>query len=220
MVETASLKRRAMQIAQRLRRAYPDAVCALHHENPLQLLVATILSAQCTDVRVNLVTPELFKRYPTAEALAVAPRRSIERLIQSTGFFRNKARNIQACCRKLVADYGGEVPRTMEELVELPGVGRKTANVVLGVAYKIATGVVVDTHVARLSHRLGLTEHRDPVKIERDLIALLPKNRWIEFSHELIHHGRQICVARRPRCEVCPLDSLCPKIGVVISPVH
>jgi endonuclease-3 len=214
MVETASLKRRATQIAQRLRRAYPDAVCALHHENPLQLLVATILSAQCTDVRVNLVTPELFKRYPTVEALAAAPLRSIERLIQSTGFFRNKARNIQACCRKLVADYGGEVPRTLEELVELPGVGRKTANVVLGVAYKIATGVVVDTHVARLSHRLGLTEHRDPVKIERDLMALLPKNRWIAFSHELIHHGRQICIARRPRCEVCPLDSICPKIGV------
>ncbi len=189
----------------------------LDHANPLQLLVATILSAQCTDVRVNLVTPELFKRYPTAEALAAAPLRSIERLIQSTGFFRNKAKNIQACCRKLVADHGGEVPRTLEELVELPGVGRKTANVVLGVAYKIATGLVVDTHVARLSHRLGLTEHRDPVKIERDLMALLPKNRWIEFSHELIHHGRQICIARRPRCEVCPLDSLCPKIGVKIS---
>jgi len=219
MVVTASLKRRATQVAQRLRRAYPKAVCALHHANPLQLLVATILSAQCTDVRVNIVTPELFARYPTAEALATAPLKNIERLIQSTGFFRNKAKNIRACCRKLVADYDGEVPRTMEELVELPGVGRKTANVVLGVAYGIATGVVVDTHVARLSHRLGLTEQRDPVKIERDLMALLPKRRWIEFSHELIHHGRQICIARRPRCEICPLDSLCPKIGVVVSPV-
>ena len=219
MVVTASLKRRASQIATRLRKTYPDAVCALHHDGALQLLVATILSAQCTDARVNMVTPTLFAKYPTAEAFAAAPIKSIERIIQSTGFFRNKAKNIQACCRKVVDDFGGEVPRTLEELVSLPGVGRKTANVVLGVAYQIATGVVVDTHVGRLSHRLGLTEHRDPVKIERDLMTLLPKRRWIEFSHELIHHGRQICIARRPRCEICPLDSLCPKIGVANSSV-
>jgi len=184
------------------------------HDSPLELLVATILSAQCTDVRVNMVTPKLYARYPTAAALAAAPLRDIERIIQSTGFFRNKARNIQACCRKLVAEHGGEVPRTMEELVELPGVGRKTANVVLGTAFGIATGVVVDTHVMRLSRRLGLTTHKDPIKIERDLMEQLPKRQWIDFSHRLIHHGRRICAARKPLCEECPLETICPKVGL------
>jgi len=214
MVVTAPAKRRATQVAQRLRRAYPRAECALVHDSPLELLVATILSAQCTDVRVNMVTPKLYARYPTAAALAAAPLRDIERIIQSTGFFRNKARNIQACCRKLVAEHGGEVPRTMEELVELPGVGRKTANVVLGTAFGIATGVVVDTHVMRLSRRLGLTTHKDPIKIERDLMEQLPKRQWIDFSHRLIHHGRRICAARKPLCEECPLETICPKVGL------
>jgi endonuclease III len=211
---TAPAKRFAAQVARRLRQAYPDARCALQFANPLELLVATILSAQCTDKQVNIVTPELFKKYPTATDLAAAPIASIERIVQSTGFFRNKAKNIQACCRKLVDEHDGEVPRSMEALVALPGVGRKTANVVLGTAFGIASGVVVDTHVGRITHRLGLTAERDPVKIERDLMAQLPKREWIDFSHELIHHGRQICIARRPKCEVCPLAPLCPRIGV------
>ena len=214
MVVTAPAKRRATQVAQRLRRAYPRAECALVHDSPLELLVATILSAQCTDVRVNMVTPKLFARYGTAAALAAAPLGNIEKIIQSTGFFRNKARNIQACCRKIVEEHGGEVPRTMAELVELPGVGRKTANVVLGTAFGIATGVVVDTHVMRLSRRLGLTAHKDPIKIELDLMEQLPKRQWIDFSHRLIHHGRRICAARKPLCEECPLETICPKVGV------
>ncbi len=207
-------KRFAAQVARRLRQAYPKARCALDFGTPLQLLVATILSAQCTDKRVNMVTPELFERFPDAAALAAAPVAKIERIIQSTGFFRNKAKNIKACCQKLVAEHDGEVPRSLDALVKLHGVGRKTANVVLGTAFGIATGVVVDTHVSRISQRLGLTKAKDPVKIEQDLMAVLPQREWIDFSHEMIHHGRQICIARRPKCEVCPLNELCPKIGV------
>jgi endonuclease-3 len=212
---TAAEKRRAQEVMRRLRRAYPEAVCALNFADPLQLLVATILSAQCTDVRVNMVTPALFAKYPNAAALAAAPRKDLERMIQSTGFFRNKAKNIQAACKTLVEQYNGEVPQTLDELVALPGVGRKTANVVLGVAFGHAEGVVVDTHVGRLSRRLGLTTAKDAVKVEQDLMAQLPRRDWIDFSHAMIHHGRKICVARRPQCEVCPLESICPRIGVV-----
>jgi endonuclease-3 len=211
---TAAAKRRAIEIVKRLRRAYPEAHCALHFQDPLQLLIATILSAQCTDVRVNMVTPVLFKKYPTAAALAVANREDIERIIQSTGFFRSKAKSIQECCRRVVAEHGGQVPRTMEELVKLPGVGRKTANVVLGTAFGIATGVVVDTHVGRISRRLGLTESEDATKVEQNLMALIPQRDWIDFSHAMIFHGRAICIARRPKCEICPMEPVCPRIGV------
>ena len=207
-------KRRALQVAKLLAREYADAQCALQFSNPLELLIATILSAQCTDVRVNMVTPALFKKYPNAAAFAAANRSELETAIQSTGFFRNKAKSIQECCRKLVDEHDGKVPRTIEELTELPGVGRKTANVVLGTAYDIASGVVVDTHVTRITNRLGLTKHKDAVKIERDLIELLPPREWVNFSHRLIHHGRRICVARKPRCEECVLKTVCPKIGV------
>jgi endonuclease-3 len=214
MRATSTDKRRAAEIVKRLFRAYPAARCALDFKDPLELLIATILSAQCTDVRVNMVTPVLFKKYPTAAALAAAPRKDVERIIQSTGFFRNKAKSIQECCRRIVAEHGGQVPRTMEELVELPGVGRKTANVVLGTAFGIATGVVVDTHVGRISRRLGLTAANDAVKVEQDLMAQIPKRDWIDFSHAMIHHGRAICIARRPKCEICPLEPICPRIGV------
>ncbi len=218
MESALNLKRRALKIARLLADEYPDATCALRFSNPLQLLVATILSAQCTDVRVNMVTPALFKKYPTAEALATAKRSDLESQIQSTGFFRAKARSIQEAAKKIAGGYGGMVPKSIEELVELPGVGRKTANVVLGTAYGIASGVVVDTHVTRLSNRLGLTKHKkDAVKIERDLMKLLPPDKWVDFSHRLIHHGRKICIARKPRCEDCVLIEVCPKIGVTES---
>ncbi len=214
MAASADAKRYAAQVVRRLRKAYGDAECALTFRNPLELLIATILSAQCTDQRVNLVTPALFGKYPTAADYAAAPLAELERAIQSTGFFRNKARNIQACCRQLVDRFGGQVPQDLESLVELPGVGRKTANVVLGTAFGLASGVVVDTHVGRLSHRLGLTTHTNAEKIERDLIELLPPREWIGFSHRMIHHGRRICVARRPKCDECPLDDICPRNGV------
>jgi endonuclease-3 len=217
MPATAPAKRHAAQVARQLAKTYPAAKCALNFETPLELLVATILSAQCTDVRVNIVTKELFKKYPDAKAFAGAKLPQLEREIQSTGFFRNKAKNIKACCQALVAEHDGQVPRNLETLVKLPGVGRKTANVVLGTAFGLASGVVVDTHVGRLSYRLGLTAHTDPVKIEQDLMTLLPKKEWIDFSHRLIHHGRQICVARKPRCSICPLAALCPRIGVTSS---
>ncbi|MDX1963047.1 MAG: endonuclease III [Pirellulales bacterium] len=207
-------KRHARQIATRLRRHYGTAECALRHDSPFQLLVATILSAQCTDQRVNLVTPALFAAYPTPADLAAASLKQIERLIQSTGFFRNKARNIQACCRALADQHGGQVPNQLDQLTKLAGVGRKTANVVLGTAFGIPSGVVVDTHVGRISRRLGLTPHTDAVKAEQDLMALLPRSSWIDFSHQLIHHGRAICAARKPQCEICPLLDLCPRIGV------
>jgi endonuclease III len=207
------LARRARRIARGLARLYPEARCALNHQTPLQLLVATILSAQCTDARVNLITPALFARYPDARALAGADRKELEGYIQSTGFFRNKAKNLIACCRALVERHGGEVPSTMEELVPLAGVGRKTANVILGNAFGVP-GITVDTHVGRLSRRLGLTAHGDPVKVERDLMELLPKKEWTQFSHRLIFHGRQVCHARKPACDGCGLKKLCPKVGV------
>lgn len=212
--EAADLKKRAAAITRLLKREYADVECALVHDTPFELLIATILSAQCTDERVNIVTKELFAKYSTPAALAALPIPKLERLIQSTGFFRNKARNIHACCEKLVNEHGGEVPADLDKLVQLPGVGRKTANVVLGTAFGIATGVVVDTHVTRLSQRLGLTTHEDAVKIERDLIAALPKKEWIDFSHRLIWHGRRVCKARKPLCEQCVLNHVCPKIGV------
>jgi len=196
-----------------LARLYPDARCALDCETPLQLLVATILSAQCTDKRVNLITPALFARYPDAAAFAAAKQEELERLIQSTGFFRNKAHNIIACCREIVARHGGQVPATMEELVPLAGVGRKTANVVLGNAFGVP-GIPVDTHVARLSQRLGLTVETDPVKIERDLMQVVPKQEWTMFGHRVIYHGRQVCHARKPLCSACTLARQCPRVGV------
>ena len=207
-------KRHAAKVVAMLRKQYGDVTCALHHESAFQLLIATILSAQCTDARVNLVTPELFKRYPNAEAMARAPQAELEKLIQSTGFFRNKAKSILACSRELVEKYDGELPRDMEAMVQLAGVGRKTANVVLGTAYGIASGVVVDTHVQRISRRLGLTEQNTPEKIEQELAELLPRREWIDYSHRVIHHGREICKARSPLCEICSLRKICPRIGV------
>jgi endonuclease III len=215
MAASTPQKRHAAQVVRALRRAYPDARCALQHDNPLQLLIATILSAQCTDQRVNMVTPALFRRYPTAADLAALPQTQLEREIQSTGFFRNKAKNIKACCQQLVEQHGGEVPADIELLVGLPGVGRKTANVVLGTAFRKTTGVVVDTHVTRIARRLGLTRENTAEKIEQDLMAVLPKTEWIDFSHRLIHHGRQVCKAKRPLCDVCPLQALCPRVDVV-----
>jgi endonuclease-3 len=193
-----------------LDRAYPDATCALAHGNAFELLIATILSAQCTDERVNLVTPGLFARFPTAAAMARTDQETLEGIIRSTGFFRNKARSLLGASRRLVLSYGGEVPRTMDALLTLPGVARKTANVVLGTAYGLTTGVVVDTHVTRLAGRLGLTTETDPPRIEQDLMSLLPEARWISFSHQLILHGRQVCQARTPHCEACPLAPHCP----------
>ena len=205
---------RARTIFQRLRQAYPDARCALDHANAYQLLVATILSAQCTDVRVNLVTPAFFARYPTPEALARADRAEVEELIRSTGFFRNKTRSLIGMAQALVADHRGEVPRSMDELKVLPGVGRKTANVVLGNAYGLNEGVTVDTHVTRLSRLLGLTRHDDAVRIEQDLMPLFPRDDWALLSHLLISHGRQVCIARRPRCPDCVVADLCPSAAV------
>jgi endonuclease-3 len=213
MKNTGSLRARARQVVRLLARLYPDAHCALDHESPLQLLIATILSAQCTDRRVNLVTPALFARYPTAQAFAEAAPRELEEAIASTGFFRNKARNIIACCKDLVGHHGGQVPGTMEDLVKLAGIGRKTANVILGNAFGVP-GITVDTHVGRLSRRLGLTVHTAPEKVERDLMDLIPKKEWTMFSHRLIFHGRQVCHARNPKCGECLLAKICPKIGV------
>jgi endonuclease-3 len=207
---TGAKAARLRKIMAGLRRAYPDAHCELNFRNPLELLVATILSAQCTDKRVNLVTAELFKRYRTARDYAEAPLPELEQAIKTTGFFRNKARNIRDCCRKLVELHQGEVPRTMDELTHLGGVGRKTANVVLGNAFGLNEGIVVDTHVARLSHRLGLTRHKDPVKIEQDLMALVPRKDWALFSHWLIWHGRRRCAARKPDCANCEISQWCP----------
>jgi endonuclease-3 len=213
-VAAAKSKKRAREVAALLAREYADAECALVHETPFELLIATILSAQCTDERVNIVTKELFAKYSTPAALAAVPIKQLEKLVQSTGFFRNKAKNIHECCVKLVEEHGGEVPAEMDKLVHLPGVGRKTANVVLGTAFGIASGVVVDTHVTRISQRLGLTEHDDAVKIERDLAGQLPQKEWINFSHRMIWHGRRVCKARRPLCGSCVLEKICPKIGV------
>ena len=207
-------KQRALKIARQLAQTYADAECALKHDNPFQLLAATILSAQCTDERVNMVTPALFAKYPTPAALAASEQTDVEKIIQSTGFFRAKANNLRGMAQALVDQFGGELPRTLDEMVSLPGVGRKTANVVLGTAFGLPTGVVVDTHVKRLTRLLGLTNNLDPVKIEHDLAALLPKSEWINFSHRLIHHGRRICNARKPNCVECPLLELCPRVGL------
>jgi endonuclease-3 len=201
---------RGREIDVRLEREYPGAECALSHHTPLELLVATILSAQCTDARVNQVTPDLFRKYRRAEEYLAVPQETIEEAIHSTGFFRNKAKSIRGACRRIVEDYGGEVPQTMEELLTLPGVARKTANVVLGTAFGVAEGIAVDTHVRRLSGRLGLTEHEQPEKIERDLMEMLPRERWTGFSHRLILHGRQVCHARKPDCPRCVLGDVCP----------
>ena len=201
-------------VYERLAREYPDAHCELDYRTPLELLVATILSAQCTDKRVNMVTPDVFARYPTAEALAAAKREELEGLIKSTGFFRNKAKSILGMAGALVDRHGGEVPATMEELVRLPGVGRKTANVVLGNAFHRDEGVVVDTHVARVGQRLGLTAETDPVKIEQDLMARVPRERWTMLAHLLIWHGRRVCEARTPKCEACVLNDVCPSSRV------
>lgn len=206
----ADRKARLDTILAGLDHLYPNVTCALHHENAWQLLVATILSAQCTDERVNKVTPALFAAYPTPQAMAAAPREQIEEAVRSTGFYRNKARHIQEASHLLAVEYDGEVPAEMAALTRLPGVARKTANVVLGVAYHIAAGVVVDTHVKRLSQRLGLTTHNDPDKIEQDLMALLPRTDWIDMAHLLIFHGRRVCDARKPDCANCPLNDLCP----------
>jgi endonuclease-3 len=215
-VETAkrNLTRRAAKIIQKLRRAYPDARCALRHENPLQLLVSTILSAQCTDERVNQVAPALFQRYHSAADFAAASPDVLEQMIRSTGFFRNKARSIRNCCRALVERHGARVPNTLDELIQLEGIGRKTANVVLGVAYGKAEGVVVDTHVTRLSRRMGLTRQQTPEKIEQALMKIVPRTDWIDFSHLLIWHGRKRCNARKPDCIQCEVAKLCPKMGV------
>jgi endonuclease-3 len=210
----AARKLRAGAICGRLAAAYPGARCSLDFTSPFQLLVATILSAQCTDRRVNQVTGGLFRRWPTPAALAAARPADLEAVIRSTGFFRAKAKSILGCCQGLVERHGGEVPRSLDELVRLPGVGRKTANVVLGSAFGEPSGVVVDTHVGRLARRLGLTRHADAVKAERDLVAVLPRDEWIAFSHRLIEHGRTVCAARRPRCEGCVLADLCPRVGL------
>jgi endonuclease-3 len=203
-------KQRANEVLVRLKRRYPDATCTLHYQTPLQLLVATILSAQCTDERVNQVTPALFARFPDAAALATADIRELENLIKPTGFYRNKARHIQGACRKILSDFGGQVPKEMSQLLTLPGVARKTANVVLAHAYGINAGVTVDTHVKRVSYRLGLTEHSDPIRIERDLIELIPQPDWENWSIRLIYHGRETCTARNPRCHECLLRDICP----------
>jgi endonuclease-3 len=201
--------KRVAAILAKLDEAYPAATCELKHENAFQLLISTILSAQCTDVRVNQVTQTLYKKYPNAEAFAHANPSELEQEIRPTGFFRNKTKSIMGASKGILENFGGQVPRTMEEILTLPGVARKTANVVLGTAYGIASGVVVDTHVIRLSRRLDLTKHEDPKKIEQDLMRVIPQEKWIQFSHQLIWHGRRVCVARKPRCIDCKLEPLC-----------
>jgi endonuclease III len=201
--------KRVQAILAKLDEAYPQATCALNHKDPFQLLVATILSAQCTDVRVNMVTPELFRKYPDAKHLAYANPAELQEEIRTTGFFRNKTKSLIGASKKLVEEFGGKVPQTMEEILTLPGVARKTANVVLGTGYHIASGVVVDTHVQRVTRRLDLTKNTDPKKIEQDLVNVIPQDRWILFSHQIIWHGRRVCQARKPRCMECNLQTLC-----------
>ncbi len=210
----AARKERTMKIIAALRRTYPNAHCELNFSSPLELLIATILSAQCTDKRVNLVTAGLFDKYRNAKDFADADISELENDIRSTGFYKNKAKNIKACCATLVEKFGGEVPRTMDELHALAGVGRKTANVVLGNAFGLNVGVVVDTHVTRLSNRLGLVKGNDAVKLERELMKLVPQNDWTNFSHWLIWHGRRRCAARKPDCATCEIQTLCPQIGM------
>ena len=210
MTMATKKQERAAEIVSRLKRMYPKAKCTLDYTNPFELLIATMLSAQSTDARVNIVTKSLFRKYPDPQAFANAAQLEMERDVRQTGFFRNKAKAVIAASKAIVEKHGGEVPQTMDELTALPGVGRKTANVVLGNAFKKAVGIVVDTHVARVSGRLGLTSNSDPVKIEDDLIKLIPQKEWTSFSHRLILHGRQICIARKPKCRECRLNELCP----------
>ena len=200
---------RIAAILKGLDESYPNVKCALDHRSPWELLVATILSAQCTDVRVNLVTPELFKRFPTPAAMAKATLPQLEELIRTTGFFRNKAKSIKGAAAKIIADFRGQVPQTLAELITIPGAARKTANVVLGVSFKKAEGVVVDTHVFRIAHRLSLAKGDTPQAVEQELMKVIPQDRWIDFSHQIIHHGRQVCIARKPKCEMCNLEQLC-----------
>ena len=207
-------KARAKRIISLLKRAYPGAKCSLDHKNPLQLLVATILSAQCTDARVNIVTPALFAKYKTAKDFAGADIRQLESMVRSTGFYHNKAKNIKEACRIIAEKHGGKVPRTMKEMLELPGVARKTANIVLGNSFGVIEGVPVDTHAIRISRLLGWTKNTAQEKIERDLMALIPRADWLKISDLFVHHGRAICIARRPRCLVCPVEKYCPKIGL------
>jgi len=214
MTKKLSLKQRSLEILIRLKRLYPEAPCTLNYETPVQLLVATILSAQCTDDRVNLVTPALFERFPDAVALANADLEELERLVRSTGFYRNKSKNIKGACQAIVNKFNNQVPQRMELLLELPGVARKTANVVLAHAFGINMGVTVDTHVKRLSQRLGLTEHTDPIRIERDLMILLPQPDWENWSIRLVYHGRAVCNARNPACNICKLADLCPSANI------
>lgn len=204
-----AVPRRVAAILGKLDEAYPDATCELKHENAFQLLVSTILSAQCTDVRVNQVTETLYKKYRGPKDFAYADPSELEKEIRPTGFFRNKTKSVMGASKEIIEKFGGEVPRTMEEMLTLPGVARKTANVVLGTAYGIASGVVVDTHVQRLANRLDLTRYEEPKKIEEDLMKIIPREKWIQFSHQLIWHGRRVCAARKPRCEICNLESLC-----------
>ena len=203
-------KKRVLKIIRLLKKAYPDARCSLNHSNPLELLLATILSAQCTDERVNIVTADLFRKYRRPEDYVNAPRLELESDIRSTGFFRNKTKSLQGACKVIIEEYGGRVPETLDELLSLPGVARKTANVVLGNAFGIAAGVVVDTHVSRLSQRLGITRNNQPEKIERDLMEVVPRKDWIEFPHLMIYHGRKVCKARAPQCGDCVVERLCP----------
>lgn len=212
--ELAEKKKQARRVVRVLKKTYPVAECALDHESAFQLLAATILSAQCTDERVNKATPELFRKYPTAHELAKARQKDVEKIVKPLGFFRAKANSLRGMAQGLVEDHDGEVPQTLDALVKLPGVGRKTASVVLGTFFGIPSGVVVDTHVRRISNLLGLTSSRNPDIIERDLMAILPKKEWIEFSHRVIHHGRAICIARRPQCTECPLLKHCPRTGL------
>lgn len=207
-----------LRVLDALQALYPEPVCALNFNTPLELLVATMLSAQCTDKRVNLVTPALFAAYPNVQSLSQAPLPAMEELVRTTGFFRNKAKNIIAMAQMLVQHHQGSVPRTLEALVALPGVARKTANVVLGVGFGLCEGVVVDTHVMRLSQRLGLAKTDNPIKIERELMAVVPKSRWVALSHQLIEHGRAVCVARTPRCGACPMAGFCPGAAIAPSP--
>jgi endonuclease III len=208
---------RMQVILKTLDKMYPDATCALIHRSPWELLVATILSAQCTDKRVNEVTPGLFQKYPTPQDFAAVRPEALANDIRSTGFFNNKAKSIVGAAKKIVNEFGGKVPRTLEELITVPGAARKTANVVLGTAYKIASGIVVDTHVQRISRRLDLTRQTDPVKIEQDLVKIIPQERWILFSHQIIHHGRALCIARKPKCAECGLDPVCYASDKTIS---
>lgn len=214
--------KRVAEILARLEKTYPGAKCALHHRNAWELLVATILSAQCTDVRVNMVTPELFALYPTPESLARKKPEDIEGIIKSTGFFRNKAKSIVGAAKKITEEFGGKVPQTMEQLLTVPGAARKTANVVLGSWYGIAEGVVVDTHVFRIARRLELTHGNDAKNVEQDLMRVIPRSKWIDFSHQVIHHGRALCIARKPKCAECPLENLCHAADKTFStvPIH